>query len=152
MAYTLAQAEAYLASEFREALADLGVSEAESGEWLYYVIRRGLRAVGVAESALGSATVSDANSPAFEAALDYYAWDRIARALAPRVGVRTEAGLQVAREQAWVHAKDERDRAGARAVSLGATLDDSNPPAVIQSVTYRDPYGVRDGILLGQWS
>lgn len=87
-----AAATAYLTAEFAALWTETGLTPDD------LLLDRAFRAVGVAESALPTATVADSAVPKLLAALDYYALLRLSRALAGAVDVsKSAAGASVSK-------------------------------------------------------
>lgn len=90
MALTRSDATAYLAGTLAELLAESGVGTTDVTGALKEPIDAALRAVGVSQTDLPTATVADASAAGFLAALDYHGLLRIQRALARRVDLNLD--------------------------------------------------------------
>jgi hypothetical protein len=136
----------YLETFYAPVITDAGVDEV----WLAYVVNDALRVLGTAEGDLLTADVATPQVPAYYVALDWALWKGLAARWTARVSTTSEGGLRRERQQAFDHARQMRDDAATRLTVLGYSAALAQPAAVYQRVSSRDPYGVRDGILLGQ--
>ena len=118
MAYTRASATTHLSNEFAALASETGQLTTDSTGGFGPAIDRALRTLGVTEANLATATVTDANVPAFLALCEYHALARIWRALATKADVSAR-NVMGPRAQIFQHAKDLMEMAANECAALG---------------------------------
>lgn len=113
-----AEALAYLQTEFSQQTADTGMSILDTQEGFKPAIDQALREVGTPKADLATADVVEADEPALEAFLEYYALQRFAKLLAQNIDI-TDSGTTARLQQSFANITKLLDLATVRAKSYG---------------------------------
>ena len=127
MAYTRAEALAYIAGEHAALLTEAGVGTTDSQAGVKSALDRAFRTLGVVEASLATASVDDTLSAKLEALLDYHTLMKVTRYLFRAVNVaKTTAGtaVQKNRREMYEQARQELDDSRENCVSLSLPVWD----------------------------
>ncbi len=119
--FTRSQALDHLANEFAALAVEIGLPESDTQDGFGPPLDRALRALGYAEFALPTASVTDTEIPAFLALAEYYALLRFQRALAVRGDIDKQK-LIGPRSQIFQQVRDLLDAARDNCASYGYAL------------------------------
>lgn len=125
MSYSRASTASYLAVQFATLATETGQTTGDTSGGFGPAIDNALRKLGgTAEADLATASVADANVPAFLALCEYYALVRFARALATRVDTGITA-VEGDREQMFSHVRQLIAMAREECAAQGYPVDGS---------------------------
>lgn len=126
MSYTRAAAAGHLAVQFATLATETGQATGDTSAGFGPAIDQALRKIGgTAEADMATATVTDANTPAFLALAEYYALVRFARALATRIDTGITA-TEGDREQMFANVRKLIEIAKFEAAGYGYPVDGSS--------------------------
>lgn len=121
MSYTRAQAATHLTNELGALALEAKQVTTDSAAGWGPAIDKALRTLGTAESSLATATVVDADVPAYLALCEYHALVRFWRTVATRADVAAR-NVMGPRAQVFQHVKDLLEIAAINCANLGYTV------------------------------
>lgn len=139
MTMTRAQAAAYLQTQFDLLVTATGQAATDASAAGYGPdIDNALRQLGTAEASLSTATVADADVPAYQALVEYYALRRFARRLVTATSV-SAAGISEQGQQMFEHVRLMLAEAAAAVAAYGYNVDGSAWGTVRYNLDYLEP-------------
>lgn len=142
MSVTRAALLTYVTGEHAGLLAEAGIALTDTQDGVKSILDRSFRALSVAEADLPTATTDSANTPAIQAAADYYTYDRLARIFARWVSVsKGVGGASVSKDRSKVYAQvaAERDRMKAICATFGLTVDLADSARFVINLDFLEP-------------
>jgi hypothetical protein len=135
MGYTRVQVKTYLVNELAALVAEAKQPATDSPAGFGPAIDKALRTLGYAETTLATATVSDAQVPAYLALSKYHALLRIWATLATRADVQAR-NVMGPRAQVFQHVRDLVNIAAAECATFGYPVGNVEGQPTMQSAFF----------------